>query len=86
MFARGSAMIRIQLFTKMLQITTSPNQMTKQISILLYKRLQKLTRGGSTSFNSKTSHPTHLHHHYLYTRYHSHHHSSFVTQPITCEY
>ena len=27
-----------------------------------------------------------LHHHYLYTRYHSHHHSSFVTQPITCEY
>lgn len=24
-----------------------------------------------------------LHHHYLFTRYHSHHHSSFVTQPIT---
>ncbi|XP_050206374.1 very-long-chain aldehyde decarbonylase CER1-like isoform X2 [Mercurialis annua] len=24
-----------------------------------------------------------LHHHYLYSRYHSHHHSSLVTQPIT---
>lgn len=24
-----------------------------------------------------------LHHHYLYTRYHSHHHSSIVTEPIT---
>ncbi|KAL1352904.1 hypothetical protein HN51_016873 [Arachis hypogaea] len=24
-----------------------------------------------------------LHHHFLYTRYHSHHHSSIVTQPIT---
>lgn len=24
-----------------------------------------------------------LHHHYLFTRYHTHHHSSFVTQPIT---
>ncbi|KGN56664.1 hypothetical protein Csa_011719 [Cucumis sativus] len=24
-----------------------------------------------------------LHHHYLYSRYHSHHHSSIVTQPIT---
>ncbi|KAF9586851.1 hypothetical protein IFM89_039926 [Coptis chinensis] len=24
-----------------------------------------------------------LHHHFLYTRYHSHHHSSFVTEPIT---
>lgn len=26
-----------------------------------------------------------LHHHYLFTRYHTHHHSSFVTQPITCK-
>uniref|UniRef100_A0A2P2K3H4 Protein ECERIFERUM 1-like n=1 Tax=Rhizophora mucronata TaxID=61149 RepID=A0A2P2K3H4_RHIMU len=26
-----------------------------------------------------------LHHHYLYSRYHSHHHSSIVTEPITCE-
>jgi len=25
-----------------------------------------------------------LHHHYLYSRYHSHHHSSIVTEPITC--
>ena len=25
-----------------------------------------------------------LHHHYLYSRYHSHHHSSIVTQPISC--
>lgn len=25
-----------------------------------------------------------LHHHFLYTRYHSHHHSSIVTEPITC--
>eukprot|EP00253_Pinus_taeda_P019193 PITA_19193 len=24
-----------------------------------------------------------LHHHFLYSRYHSHHHSSFVTEPIT---
>ncbi|KAI5427944.1 Very-long-chain aldehyde decarbonylase cer1, variant 4 [Lathyrus oleraceus] len=24
-----------------------------------------------------------LHHHYLYSRYHSHHHSSIVTEPIT---
>lgn len=24
-----------------------------------------------------------LHHHYLYTRYHSHHHASFVTEPVT---
>ncbi|PIA36292.1 hypothetical protein AQUCO_03400292v1 [Aquilegia coerulea] len=24
-----------------------------------------------------------LHHHYLYSRYHSHHHSSFVTEPVT---
>ncbi|KAF3780487.1 ECERIFERUM 1 protein [Nymphaea thermarum] len=24
-----------------------------------------------------------LHHHFLFTRYHSHHHSSFVTEPIT---
>ena len=24
-----------------------------------------------------------LHHHWLYTRYHSHHHQSFVTEPIT---
>jgi aldehyde decarbonylase len=24
-----------------------------------------------------------LHHHYLYSRYHSHHHASIVTQPIT---
>jgi aldehyde decarbonylase len=26
-----------------------------------------------------------LHHHYLFARYHTHHHSSFVTQPITCK-
>jgi aldehyde decarbonylase len=25
-----------------------------------------------------------LHHHYLYARYHSHHHASIVTEPITC--
>jgi aldehyde decarbonylase len=25
-----------------------------------------------------------LHHHYLYSRYHSHHHASIVTEPITC--
>ncbi|CAN4077069.1 unnamed protein product [Withania somnifera] len=25
-----------------------------------------------------------LHHHFLYSRYHSHHHSSIVTEPITC--
>lgn len=25
-----------------------------------------------------------LHHHYLYSRYHSHHHSSIATEPITC--
>lgn len=24
-----------------------------------------------------------LHHHFLYSRYHSHHHSSIVTQPVT---
>lgn len=24
-----------------------------------------------------------LHHHYLFSRYHSHHHSSFVTEPVT---
>ena len=24
-----------------------------------------------------------LHHHYLYTRYHSHHHASFVTEPVS---
>ncbi|KAJ7533238.1 hypothetical protein O6H91_13G039100 [Diphasiastrum complanatum] len=24
-----------------------------------------------------------LHHHFLYTRYHSHHHASFITEPIT---
>lgn len=27
-----------------------------------------------------------LHHHFLYSRYHSHHHSSIVTEPITCEF
>jgi len=27
-----------------------------------------------------------LHHHFLYSRYHSHHHSSIVTEPITCMY
>ncbi|VAH04166.1 unnamed protein product [Triticum turgidum subsp. durum] len=27
-----------------------------------------------------------LHHHFLYTRYHSHHHASIVTEPITCKY
>jgi aldehyde decarbonylase len=27
-----------------------------------------------------------LHHHYLYSRYHSHHHASIVTEPITCMY
>jgi len=27
-----------------------------------------------------------LHHHFLYSRYHSHHHSSIVTEPITCKY
>jgi aldehyde decarbonylase len=27
-----------------------------------------------------------LHHHFLYTRYHSHHHASIVTEPITCTY
>lgn len=26
-----------------------------------------------------------LHHHYLYARYHSHHHSSIVTEPNTCK-
>lgn len=26
-----------------------------------------------------------LHHHFLYARYHSHHHSSVVTEPITCK-
>lgn len=26
-----------------------------------------------------------LHHHFLYSRYHSHHHASIVTEPITCE-
>lgn len=26
-----------------------------------------------------------LHHHFLYCRYHSHHHSSIVTEPITCK-
>ncbi|XP_059447551.1 very-long-chain aldehyde decarbonylase CER1-like [Corylus avellana] len=26
-----------------------------------------------------------LHHHYLYSRYHSHHHSSIATEPITCK-
>jgi len=26
-----------------------------------------------------------LHHHFLYTRYHSHHHASIVTEPITCK-
>lgn len=26
-----------------------------------------------------------LHHHYLYSRYHSHHHASIVTEPITCK-
>lgn len=25
-----------------------------------------------------------LHHHYLYNRYHSHHHSSIATEPISC--
>lgn len=27
-----------------------------------------------------------LHHHFLYSRYHSHHHSSIVTEPITCRF
>ncbi|KAJ0654021.1 hypothetical protein HanOQP8_Chr15g0590191 [Helianthus annuus] len=27
-----------------------------------------------------------LHHHFLYNRYHSHHHSSIVTEPITCKF
>ena len=27
-----------------------------------------------------------LHHHFLYARYHSHHHASIVTEPITCMY
>lgn len=27
-----------------------------------------------------------LHHHYLYSRYHSHHHSSFVTEPVTGQF
>lgn len=27
-----------------------------------------------------------LHHHFLYSRYHSHHHSSIVTEPITCKF
>jgi aldehyde decarbonylase len=27
-----------------------------------------------------------LHHHFLYSRYHSHHHASIVTEPITCEF
>lgn len=27
-----------------------------------------------------------LHHHFLYSRYHSHHHSSIATEPITCEF
>lgn len=27
-----------------------------------------------------------LHHHFLYTRYHSHHHGSIVTEPITCTF
>lgn len=26
-----------------------------------------------------------LHHHFLYSRYHSHHHSSIITEPITCQ-
>ena len=26
-----------------------------------------------------------LHHHYLYTRYHSHHHASFVTEAVSGE-
>lgn len=26
-----------------------------------------------------------LHHHYLYSRYHSHHHASFVTEPVSGE-
>jgi aldehyde decarbonylase len=26
-----------------------------------------------------------LHHHFLYTRYHSHHHASIVTEPVTCK-
>jgi aldehyde decarbonylase len=26
-----------------------------------------------------------LHHHFLYSRYHSHHHASIVTEPITCK-
>uniref|UniRef100_A0A0A0LD51 Fatty acid hydroxylase domain-containing protein n=1 Tax=Cucumis sativus TaxID=3659 RepID=A0A0A0LD51_CUCSA len=26
-----------------------------------------------------------LHHHFLYSRYHSHHHSSIATEPITCK-
>ena len=27
-----------------------------------------------------------LHHHYLYSCYHSHHHSSIATEPITCKF
>lgn len=26
-----------------------------------------------------------LHHHYLYSRYHSHHHASFITEPVSGE-
>ncbi|KAG7603742.1 hypothetical protein ISN45_At05g026880 [Arabidopsis thaliana x Arabidopsis arenosa] len=39
-------------------------------------RVTRRTREGRRSWIS-------LHHHFLYSRYHSHHHSSIVTEPIT---
>lgn len=41
-----------------------------------------LAQAGPTEFIYYWAHRA-LHHHFLYSRYHSHHHSSFVTEPIT---
>ena len=45
--------------------------------------LMALLHGGPVEFVYYLLHRA-LHHHYLYSRYHSHHHSSIVTEPITC--
>ncbi|CAN0878296.1 Very-long-chain aldehyde decarbonylase GL1-5 [Linum grandiflorum] len=44
--------------------------------------LAALTHAGPVEFLYYWLHRA-LHHHFLYSRYHSHHHSSIVTQPIT---
>jgi sterol desaturase/sphingolipid hydroxylase (fatty acid hydroxylase superfamily) len=46
--------------------------------------ISSLLHAGPVEFLYYWIHRT-LHHHYLYSRYHSHHHSSIVSEPITCK-